>query len=350
MTRSGKRVAAGVTLVVVLAAAAFVLRSGAAGPIGNIISEPDPTCPLTSFEPRRAERAERPAVAIKIENHPQGRPIAGLENAELVYEEPVEGGQTRFMAIYHCNDAEKAGPIRSARMIDSVLLSPYTRILGYAGANSIVDAHLRDEGIVRVREEDAGSAMARVPRPGIPVEHTLFANTALVRRLGRDRFDEPPRDDIFEFGDLDLEAENRPRRAAAVSITFGAGNTVRFDWDGDRWLRSDNGVALTAESGEQLGADNILIEEHTFDFSRTISDVTGAASPEIVDVTGSGRAVLLRDGRIVRGRWERASEEDPVRFVTREGDPMVLKPGTTWIELAPTRRGGDLEGGFDVER
>lgn len=348
MNRSGKRAVVIVSLVLVLAAGAFVLRNllvgdGLAVPF---VDQP-PHCHLTSLEPRRQALADRPAVAIKIENHPQGRPITGLEHAELVYEEPVEGGLTRFLALYHCTDAEIAGPVRSARYVDPEFLLPYTRILGYAGANDIVEERLLEAGVVGIQEETPGGALVRIDRIGATFEHTLFANTKTVRRLGRKGFAEPPPDDIFEFGELDIEPQ--PRRASAVSITFGAGNIARFEWDGERWLRSDNGIALMTDTGTQLAADNVLIEEHTFDFSKTLGDVTGAPSPELVDSTGSGRAFLFRDGRVIPGRWERAATEDPVRFVTKAGDPMVLKPGRTWVELVPSRR-GDFEGSFDVER
>lgn len=349
MARTGKRAAVVTSLVLVLAAGAFILRNLQAAeniPILGALA-PDPTCSLTSLDPPRRALAERPAVAVKIENHPQGRPIAGIEQAEVVYEEPVEGGLTRFMAIYHCTDAEKAGPIRSARMVDPALLFPYTRILGDAGANDIVKEAMLEQGVVSVREEDPGGAMVRVPRTGVAFEHTLYANTTLVRRLGRNAYDEPPPADLFEFGDLEMEPA--PRRASAVSMTFGAGNTVRFDWDGERWLRSDNGIPMMAETGGQVAVDNVVIEEHTFDHSKTLGDVLGTPSPEIVDVTGSGRAFLFRDGRVIRGRWERSSEGEPARFVDKQGDVMVLRPGTTWIELVPDDE-GDLKGSFDVEK
>ncbi|MDQ3983107.1 MAG: DUF3048 C-terminal domain-containing protein, partial [Actinomycetota bacterium] len=80
-----------------------------------------------------------------------------------------------------------------------------------------------------------------------------------------------------------------------------------------------------------------------------LGDVLGTPSPEIEDVTGSGRAFLFRDGRMFTGRWTRETEEDPVHFETRSGDAFVLHPGTTWIELLPDDT-GDLKGSFAVAR
>ncbi len=306
---------------------------------------PDPECPLTSRDPSRESLVERPAVAIKIENNPVAYPLSGLENAEIVYEEPVEGGLTRFLAIYHCTDATQAGPVRSARIVDPPIVSPYTHILGAAGGNDIVRAALDDADIVTIDEMKAGNAMTRVDRPGISSEHTLYANTAAVRKVGRRTYEDAPPDDLFEFGDL----QGTGRRARSVTLTFSPGAVVTYEWNGERWARSDGDEPLTNEVGEQLQVDNVLIEEHTINNSDQLGDVLGTPSPEIEDVTGSGRAFLFRDGRMFTGRWTRETEEDPVHFETRSGDTFVLHPGTTWIELLPDAT-GDLKGFFAVAR
>ena len=99
--------------IAVLAVVAFFLFGGAEKVPGirNLV-EPK-TCPLTGEEPDDEAILDRPAVAVKIENASVAYPLSGLEKADVVYEEAVEGGVTRFMAIYHCTDAEKAGPGKS---------------------------------------------------------------------------------------------------------------------------------------------------------------------------------------------------------------------------------------------
>lgn len=305
----------------------------------------DPECPLTSLDPARESLVDRPAVAIKIENNPVAYPLSGLEDAEIVYEEPVEGGLTRFMAIYHCTDTPKAGPVRSARIVDPPIVSPYTRILGAAGGNDIVMDALNDADIITIDETKARDAMERIDRPGITSEHTLYADTAAIRKLGRKQFDDTPPDDLFEFGELD----GTGRRARTVTLTFSAGAVVTYNWNGDRWDRSDGDAPLANEAGEQIQVDNVLIEEHTVNNSDELGDVLGTPSPEIEDVTGTGRAFLFRDGRVFAGKWTRESEDDPVRFETKKGDPFVLHPGTTWIELLPDKQ-GDVKGSFTFSK
>lgn len=312
--------------------------------VGGLVAE-DPECPLNGKKPAKETLIDRPAVALKIENNAAAYPLSGLEDAEVVYEEPVEGGLTRFMAIYHCTDSSQAGPVRSSRVVDPAIMSPYTMILGAAGGNDIVRKALDEAGVVLVDESSAGDGMARVPREGVSLEHTLYGDTTAIRKLGRKSFDELPQEDIFKFG----EAEGKSKKAGSLTVTFSAGNIVTYDWNGKAYARSDNGAPLMSSAGEQFTADNVIIEEHTVNFVDGLSDVIGTPSPEIADVTGSGRAVLFRDGRAYLGKWVRESADDPVTFETKNGEEMVLKRGRTWIELVPDDT-GDLTGSFSFAK
>ena len=341
MTSKQKRVAAIGGGVALLAAVALylVLNKDVASkiPLVDQIVDP-PTCPLTGLEPAKEAVLDRPAVALKVENNSLAYPLSGIEDAEVVYEEPVEGGLTRFMAIYHCTDSSKAGPVRSARIVDPAILSPYTLILGDAGGNDIVHKALLEGDVVEIDETDAGEAMTRVERPGVSSEHTLYASTAALRKIGAKKYDDPPPDDLFEFGDV-----QPGKKVKKVTALFSPGAVATFTWKEGRWYRGQGGEPLIAESGDQFAADNVLIEQHTVNFAEGLSDVLGTPSPEIEDVTGTGKAWLFRDGRVIKGTWTRESVGDAVRFETGDGDAMILKEGTTWIELLPDKK-GDIKG------
>ncbi|HVM35798.1 MAG TPA: DUF3048 domain-containing protein [Actinomycetota bacterium] len=300
---------------------------------------PAPECPLSGVEPTNTKVLARPAVAVKIENNPVAYPLSGLEEAEVVYEELVEGGQTRFMAIYHCSDSSKAGPVRSSRQVDPAIMMPITRILAAAGGNDIVRDFLDDAGVVLIDEDSAGEAMQRIPRTGISLEHTLYGDTKLLRKLGAKEYRSPPPEDTFLFGELPAKS----RRARTVSVEFSPEVTVDYEWAQGKWLRSDRGAPLTSESGQQIGVDNLIIEEHTVVNSRKIVDVAGNPSIEIIDVTGSGRALVFRDGRVIKAMWTRENPKDRVVYRTKDGDEIALKPGTTWVELVPNQK-GELKG------
>jgi hypothetical protein len=330
--------------VLVVAGVAYLILSGRAGdlPIPGI--QDPPTCPMTGEEPRNESRLDRPAVALKIENAAVARPLSGLEKADLVYEELVEGGETRFMAFFHCSDTSKGGPIRSARLVDPAIMKPKTMILGYSGGNQTVTDALDEAGVISIDETNAGDAMQRVAREGVSSEHTLYAESGAVRRLGARQFDDPPPDDLFEFGDL----QDGARRASNISLNFGGASEITYEWSGGSWQRSQDGEAFMAESGSQIAPENVLVEIHRIGLSDVV-DVTGTPSPQIQDETGSGKAVLFRNGRAIVGRWERDSIDDATRFVTRDGDAMVFAPGSIWVELVPSEA-GEVKGSFDYER
>ncbi|MDQ4109064.1 MAG: DUF3048 domain-containing protein, partial [Actinomycetota bacterium] len=212
-----KTAVAGTMAVVVVAAGAFIAL-GNKEAVSNIpviggVFEEDPICPLSGREPSSEGRLDQPAVAVKVENAPIAYPLAGLEDAEIVYEELIEAGETRFMAIYHCTDASKAGPVRSARLVDPAIMSPYTRILAYSGGNGAVLAALGEAGIVQLDEDNAGDGLERIPREGLSLEHTLYADTGPLRKLGRRTYQDPPAPG-FEFGELD----GKSQRASKVVI------------------------------------------------------------------------------------------------------------------------------------
>lgn len=332
--------------VVVIAVAAYFLLGGEGQDIPGIGRALAPAvCPLSGQEPANESLLDRPAVAVKIENAQIAYPLSGLEKAEIVYEELVEGGVTRFMAIYGCTDSAKAGPVRSARIVDPAIMTPTTRILAFSGANRPVLEALEEAEIVQVTETAAGSAMKRVAREGLAIEHTLYADTKGVRKIGAKRYGDAPSGDSYKFGDL----EGNTKRAGSVQITFSPAADLSYEHRAGRYVRSQNGEPFMDESGRQIAVDNLLVEEHTVNLSETITDVAGNPSVEIANETGSGRAVLFRDGRAIEGRWIRESVEDGVLFETGSGDQMVFKPGSVWIHLVPSDK-GDVKGTFSYAR
>jgi hypothetical protein len=338
-------IAGGAAAVVVLATGAFFLLRNKLEDVplvGQFVAPA--TCPLTGLEPKNEKALDRPAVAVKIENNSAAYPLSGLDDADVVYEEVVEGGLTRFMAIYHCTDSDQAGPVRSARIVDPGIVLPYTHILADAGGNDAVRSELDKNDIFNIDESTAGGALRRVERSGYSSEHTLYGDTGALRKLGEKKFEDAPSDDIFEFGDL----QDGGKKASSVTINMQT-TVVSYEWKGGQWMRIDHDAPLTMEDGTPIGVDNVLIEEHTVNLSDTLGDVLGTASTEIADVTGSGKAVLFRDGRQLAGKWTRDSVNDPVVFETKSGDRMVLHKGTTWIELMPSDK-GEVKGSFSVEK
>ena len=275
---------------------------------------------------------DSPAVAVKVENDPAARPQSGLEQADIVYEEIVEGGITRFMAIFHCGDAKKVGPIRSARFDDPKIALPFTNTLAYSGANSIVQKELRKRGIMSITEGMMGAPLFRYPTGSTSV-HSVHASTKVLRKYVPKKAD-PPAFDVFPRGDVPDGA----KKAKLVSLNFEDSNTIEYVYKKGVWYRAEGGSPFLAAAGKQITTPNLLVQQVRVDNSKKIVDIEGNPSPDI-HLKGKGLALLFRDGKVVKGQWRIRKEGRPPVFKTKKGDAMTFAKGSIWIELVPSREG-----------
>lgn len=296
--------------------------------------QPPPVAALTGVQ--LPERIERPVLAVKIDNASAALPPDGLEDADIVFEEEVEGGLTRFLALFHSNDPEEVGPVRSGREADADLLPPFQPVVGLSGAARRVEKMFRDAGITFFQEEDdeAGDAFYRVPDRVAP--HNLFARTGALWAMGEDL--PHPTEAVFEF---DEEVPPRGRDAAAVAVTYSTFANARWEWDPktERWQREQNGSPHATADGTTISSDNVVVMRVA---SRPGDRRDSAGNPTVeLDVVGKGRAIFLRDGEVFNGRWRKDSPDDQVQWLDADGDTFGLRPGQTWVEVLPL--GDDLE-------
>jgi len=345
LTQRGKVAAwiAGAIAVALVGVGILAFTGKAPGPLqrafNSVVDRPTP-CPLTGetlAEDRDAP--ERAAVAVKVENTRDAYPLSGLDRADVIYEEPVEGGITRFVAIYQCRTATRVGPVRSARTTDPKILVQYADapILAFSGAAKAVDRAVDAAGIVALTESSATAAFARDGSRLAP--HNLYASVQRLTKeaaaAGADR--SMPRE-VFTFGG----DEARGKRRSVATITFSTAVTAEWRWEGDEWVRYLDGAPMLLEDGRPITATNLVIQEVQTGVS-DIVDASGSHSPT-VDLTGDGRAWILRDGRLILGRWVRPGLGDLTVFETKGGDRIALAPGRTFVSLIPADGG---EASFD---
>jgi len=324
-------------VVVVVAAIGFLAASGkapafirtVAAKVGIAAPPAPPTCPLTGKAPPHGVVPGRPVVAVKVENLPEARPQAGLQDADIVYEEPVEGGITRFIVLYQCRDAGRVGPVRSGRTTDPGILVQYGHpILGYAGGAGPVVRAIDEAGLIDENFLVAEGAYTRDPNRAAP--HNLYTGTKKLYAAGRSKAGAP--DPVFTY---DPDLPERSRRVRTVHLGFSSYSDVYWRWNPGkhRWLRFHGEVPHTLESGVQVSAANVVVQVVEV-VPGAIVDAAGNPSPE-VGLTGGGKAYVFRDGRMIVGHWERDRLSEVTRFVTRSGEDIALSPGPTWVELLP---------------
>jgi predicted small lipoprotein YifL len=290
--------------------------------------------PLTGEPVGNPAQATRPAVAVKVENVAAARPQAGLNAADVVYEELVEGGLTRLLAVFHAQDAPLVGPVRSVREVDAPLLRQLGQVLfGYSGgAAAVVREVERNSGAILVGADRAAAAYTR--RADRRAPHNLFTSTSALREAAGGARAGPPRA-VFSYAAA-VAGEAGPAASARLSFSPSATAAWRWDQQAGAYLRSQDGTRDVLADGRQVRADNVVVMAVRIGRSKVV-DVLGNPSPSI-QVLGSGQAWLLRDGRVLTGRWSRASIEEPARLTGPDGAPLALRPGRTWVELLPAGR------------
>lgn len=268
--------------------------------------------PLTALEvPDPASYTPRPAVVVKIDNV-NAQPQAGLNEADIVYEEIVESA-TRFAAVFNSTDSDPVGPIRSGRVQDIHLLGSFIDpVFAYSGANPGVNRALRDTGWHLIEAE----GMWR--QSGRRAPHNLFGNTSDFFARATDSAPAVPQ---FEYG----QESGDP--VTAISLEM-AGRDIEWAWNADDELfyRSVNGRPHETTTG-QFTTNNVVVL--MVEYGRTAHD----GNPEARTI-GSGTAVVYAGGRKTVGTWTRAEASDTFALVDGAGETILLRPGRTVVHLA----------------
>lgn len=282
--------------------------------------------PLTGLAPAGAA----PVVVLKVDNGPLARPYQrGLSGAVVVYQELIEGGSTRFIALYDDGYAGEVGPIRSVRESDAALLGQYGPVaLGFSGGNTGVKAGFR-AAVLGGRILDASYDRL----PGI---YRLGEQRADARNF----FTSPAKVAAAVPGATRVRpaglrfwpvASGSPVSTATAS--FVAGSTVRV-----HYLPAD-GVWQVFQDGRLMPGytpTNIVLQQVQVPPSRYV-DVRGSNTPYTVTI-GSGPVSVLRGGLRVDGWWQRANVSGVTRYLDGQGRDLRLKPGSTLVLLVPAGR------------
>lgn len=268
----------------------------------------------------------RAALAVKIDNAPGGQPQWNLADADLVFEENVEG-VTRFIAVFHTNVPDRIGPVRSARTSDRDILASLNRpILAWSGGNRFVTGEIRgghEFGWLANLSAQSSDCFWRSGTRSSP--HNLVLDPACAWQSAT--FAGPARPVLAH--DTGGPPPAAGRRDSRFTVEMD-GIDVTWVWDAasGRYLRRQRGDWHVDVDGDQVAADNVVVL--TIDYVRSKAD---ERSPEAVSV-GSGRAVLHRNGVAITGTWTRASRFSVFTLTADDGSPLALTPGTAFVELA----------------
>ena len=289
--------------------------------------------PLTGVDAAGADMA-RPALAVKVENSAAARPQTGLNAADVVWEQVVEGGISRFVAVYHSTLPPAVGPVRSVRPMDPPIAAPLRGLLAFSGGQApFIDA-ARAAGL-QVVQPETGPGFSRVGDRVAP--HNTYVDPAALLGQADDGHRGPPPAQFWFGAEPTAVADGEP--TGALDLALSAIAEPQWTWSaGDgAWLRSEGAAPAVEADGARLRATNVVVLRVDV-VDTAFTDSAGTAVPETVMV-GDGEALVATGGHTVEAEWSKASVGEPVVLSLPGGGPVVLAPGSTWVELLPNGTG-----------
>jgi hypothetical protein len=288
--------------------------------------------PLTGKPVLDPAGAARPTLIVQIDNsEPKARPQIGLNQADIVYEERVEGAVTRFMAVFHSHDAIPVGPVRSARTSDIGLFQPFgTPLFAWSGANAIFAERIRAAGIVDVGYDVAPGLYGRSPQR--PAPHNLMLDgTPTVWAGTYPGPTAPPQ--LFTYRAKGDPVPGKPTTGVHIVFAQGGGSApVDYRWNGKGWVRSQSGTPHVDAEGAPIAPENVIVSYTPYANSDT-NDQFGVPIRE-AQLVGKGHALVLTGGNAVYARWVKPSLDAPTQYLDGNNKPIPLTPGRTWVALA----------------
>jgi len=297
----------------------------------------DATVAALTGETIEAGSLSRPALAGKIDNHPSARPQVGLDEADIVFEELVEGGLTRYIAIWHSSLPAEIGPVRSVRPMDPEIVSPFGGIFAYSG------------GQVRFIQMMQEAPVYNAIHGQLDTEDTFYRTSAKVAphnvlvkapELVDQHLNLPAPERQFAYAP---SAEESTAVVAGSPVTsmnprFSGFSSPTWEWDGTQgtFLRfQTNGAADSASSGNQIFATNVVVLQVGID---VVEDIPTTR------LVNQGTGWVATGGSILEINWFKATPESPIVLTTDDGEEVRLGVGNTWIELIPNDS-SDVEAG-----
>jgi len=256
-----------------------------------------------------------------------------------VFEYFIGAGATRFTAIYYGQDAEKVGPVRSARLIDASLGLAYNTVFGFASADPFVFSRVvRNLGDRAITLGDA--TCPALCRTGDGDVNSVFADTALLTQYAVEKREVDPARPNLDGMTFDV---NPPVGGVAgdwIQAAFSPFSISEWRYDAGaqaylRWIEEVDAagnvsmVELTdRETSEQLAFKNVVVVFVQYnELKPTLHEVV-----LLGNVTGL-RALLFRDGQMYDILWKSIEANQPLQFFTQEGEHIPFSPGNTWFEV-----------------
>ena len=272
------------------------------------------------------EVPESPIVVVKIDDTNEAHPQVGIDKADLIYIEQVEGGLVRLAALFSSKLPDYIGPVRSARISDIDLLAQFGKVaFFYSGAQSklypvIKEANLFDIGAMH----ESPKIYTRDPDRIAPYDMVLYGPE--VKKRIADLDVATTKDFGFNFGDL----VKKGRKISSVKVNWPAAS-YSANWNGKSWDLLHNGKADVTSDGIQISPSTFIIQTVVITDSE-YQDKLGGVTPLSITV-GEGTGWVLRDGFAIKAKWNRPDASSGTTWSDLDGNEIKMAAGQIWVAL-----------------
>jgi hypothetical protein len=274
-----------------------------------------------------------PSLAAKIDNHEDARPQIGLERTDIVFEELVEGGITRYVAIWQSDIPDLIGPVRSIRPMDPDILSSFGGIVAFSGGQEQFVDMMRAAPVYSAihGQSDTESTFYRIDGRESPHDVVVKAAELVGQHLD---LAAPAQQFAYSFDGSSSSAAVGGSPTASLALVFSDARFPSWDWDAatSTFLRLQEGSPDLDSNGNQLSATNVVTlrvaEEYPYD-----------AEVPMAMLIASGEAWVSSGGKTIHASWVKDAPTSPIRLVDDLGATVRLAPGNTWVELVPNDQG-----------
>lgn len=279
-----------------------------------------PVYPLTGIENPDPVVAARPALVVKIDNAPVARPQTGFNAADIVYEEIINDNFTRFAMVFQSQGSNPVGPIRSGRIQDVDLFTPYNRpLFAWSGGNLTVTNAINASDLVNIGPSRAPVYFRTRDRPK---PSNLYSTTDALWSLTP--LYAPPATQQFSYRKADAAPAGTPSPGVAMALDS---IDVRWDWDAASglYLRTMEGRPHFDGAGGQVSTNNVVVLAMEY--------LPGISRSPDAQTIGTGEAFVLTGGNYIHATWSRPDKYTPFTLTADDGSNVLLQQGRTFIEL-----------------
>ncbi len=278
-------------------------------------------------------------IAVMINNHPTARKYhTGLQDAYIVYEIIVEGGITRFLAIYRDANTEMVGSVRSARHYYLDYVMENDAIFVHHGKSPQAQADMNTYGINHIDADKA--AFWREKGLGISTEHTSYTSIPKLLEVATNKkFRTTSDQDLllnYSVDSVDLSSKEGAIVANNINIVYSNSFKSQYAYDAENkvYLRSVTGKPhVDYKTKQQYTVKNII----TYQVANSTISGDAKGRQEIKNI-GTGEGWYISEGYAVPITWEKKSRQEQTVYRYKNGEEIEVNDGNTFIQIQPKNK------------